>query len=143
MRLQLIFFIGIFTNLLLAMAFPYDLLPVDDAERLTDGINPASINTDFGTNAQTSTTDLVDTLQDNDATSALATGDSTEISFLDSISNFFDGLFDALSKIAIYFRLLLPFGAVIGLLPGAIGFVLSLLYSAIAVYAIIQFIRSG
>lgn len=144
MRLELIFFIGVFANIMLAMIFPFELLPQDDAiELVGSNTAPYTITNGFGSEVKNSTSRLTNTLEDQSNKEALVTLDPTEVSLLDSISNFFDGLFEGLSKIKTYFMLLLTFGAVLGLLPGAIGFVLEMLYMAVATFAIIKFIRSG
>lgn len=144
MRLELIFFIGIFANILLAMIFPFELLPQEDAKQIS-GTNtaPYTINNGFNSELTNSTTALTNTLGDNSNKEALVTLDATSVSILDAVSNFFDGLFEGIKKIKTYFMLLLPFGAVLGLMPGAIGFMLQMLYMAIATFAIIKFIRSG
>ena len=145
MKLELLFFIGVFCNILLAMIFPYQLLPQSTAESLIESSEIGYTIDDniFGSDAKTSTSDLYDELRDEKAIEGLTNAETTEVSILDSISNFFDGLFDGLAKIKTYFLLLLPFGAVLGLLPGAIGLMFQLLYMALAVFSIIMFIRRG
>lgn len=145
MRLEFIFFIGIACNILLAMIFPYQFLPSTTAQNLISESDIGYIINDntFGTNSKISTNNLYNTLNNDSQTRSLTEIESTEVSFFDTVSNFFDGLFDGLNKIKTYFLLLLPFGTIIGLLPGAIGEALKLLYIAIASFAIIKFIRSG
>lgn len=145
MRLEFIFFLGIMSNLLLAMVFPYQLLPLDDAQALVgDDYQGYTFSDDtFGSDIKGSTSNLVNTIGDDGTTESLTESESAEVSFIDGVGGFFDGLFDALNKVRVYFSLLLPFSAVIGLLPGAIGYVLSLLYSLVGIVAIIMFIRRG
>lgn len=145
MRLEFIFFIGIMSNLLLAMVFPYQLLPTSDANALVgDDYQGYTFSDDtFGSDIKGSTSNLVTTIGNNQNTESLTESQSAEVSILDGVGGFFDGLFDGLNKIRIYFSLLLPFSAVLGLLPGAIGYVFSLLYQLIAVVAILIFIRRG
>ena len=61
MRLELIFFIGIFANLLLAMIFPNVLLPADDAANLigNDTFNNHYNGDMFGASGTTSASDLI------------------------------------------------------------------------------------
>lgn len=145
MRLGFIFFIGVFTNLMLAGIFPHQLLPADDAASLVgDDVYNYDLgnNIYFGTNEKNATTELYQTLQDKEQTGTLLATSQQESNFLESIS-FFDGLFDGLSKIATYISLIIPFSTVLFLLPGALGLVLGGLYSAISVYGIIRFIRGA
>ena len=145
MRLGFIFFIGIFTNLMLAGIFPYQLLPETDANNLVgDDVYNYDLGNSgyFGTDEKTATTELYTTLQDNSATGDLLATSQQESNVLETIS-FFDGLFDGLSKIATYVSLIIPFSTVLFLLPGALGLVLGGLYTAVSIYGIIRFIRGA
>ena len=144
MRIEFIMFFGVIVNIFLAMTFPNALLPSDTASNLIgdDYYNYSTSNNGiFGSKQKSEVTSLVNTISDEEATNDLTQAQTTEVSFLDSISNFFDGLFDSLGKIAIYFSLLIPFSSVLFLLPGAIGFIFGGIYSIIVIIAIIRFIR--
>jgi len=143
MRLGFIFFIGVFTNLILASIFPYQMLPVDTANTLAGNDSYAYDfeNSEFlTTNVKSSSNDLYTTIDDEEGTADLLATNQQESNFIESVS-FFDGLTDALSKIGKYISLILPFGAVLLLLPGAIGIVFGGIYTAVIVFAIVRFIR--
>ncbi len=144
MRLEFILFVGIFTNLLLASIFPYQLLPTDTAAALvgddTYGYDLTN-NGYFGTKEKAQTTSLYNSVTDQESVNTLTQATTTEVSFLESISNFFDGLFDALGKAAIYISLIIPFATVLFLLPGAMGLVFGGIYMTMVIVAIVRFIR--
>lgn len=145
MRLGFIFFIGLFSNLLLATIFPYQVLPESMAADLVgnDVYNYQQDNNDyFNSNLKDSTGQLYANVEDTTQTSNLLGTNQQESNFIESVS-FFDGLTDALSKIGKYISLILPFSTVISLLPGAIGFIFGALYSGVIVYGIARFIRGA
>lgn len=143
MRLGFIFFIGIFANILLASIFPYQLLPPSMASDLVgDDVFPYQFGNSeyFGGDAQDASSTLYTTVQDNSRTSELLSTNQQETNVIESVS-FFDGLKDALDKIGVYVALILPFGTILGLLPGAIGLIMKALYLGIVTYGIARFIR--
>lgn len=143
MKLGFIFFIGIFANILLASIFPYQLLPGDVASDLVgDDVFPYQFGDSeyLGGDTKDSSSTLYTTMQDNSQTNNLLSTNQQETSIIESVS-FFDGLKDALDKITTYISLILPFGTLLGLLPGAIGLILQILYTGVVVYAIGRFIR--
>ena len=130
---------------MLASIFPYQLLPTDDAAALVgdDVINyDLSGSGYFGTDEKSSTTSLYNTLQDNSKTGDLLATNQQESNILESVS-FFDGLFDALSKLGTYISLIIPFSTVLFLLPGALGLVLGGAYSVVVVYGVVRLIRGA
>jgi len=144
MRLEFILFVGIFTNLLLASIFPYQLLPETTAAALIgDDTYGYDLNNNgyFGTKQKKDASSLYNAVSNESAVNTLTQASTTEVSFLDSISNFFDGLFDALTKAAVYISLIIPFATVLFLLPGALGLVFGGIYMTMVIIAIVRFIR--
>lgn len=143
MRLGFIFFIGIFANILLASIFPYQLLPESLASDLVgDDVYPYQFGDSeyFGGDTRDSSSTLYTTIQDDQETNELLSTNQQETNIIESVS-FFDGLKDSLDKLTAYISLILPFGTVLGLLPGAIGLILKVIYIGVAIYAIGRFIR--
>ena len=145
MKLGFILFIGVFTNLLLASIFPYQLLPADDAAELIGGDTYGydfSGSDYFGENQKTATSNTVSELENQEGAAGLLATSQSESSILESVS-FFDGLFDALKKAGTYVALIIPFSSVLFVLPGAIGLVFGGIYSVVVIYAIVRFIRGA
>jgi hypothetical protein len=145
MKLGFILFIGVFTNLLLASIFPYQLLPADDAALMVGGDiygYDFSGSDYFGENQQGAVQSTMNELQSEESTAGLLATSQKESGILESVS-FFDGLFDALAKAGTYIALVIPFSSVLFVLPGALGLILGGIYSLVTIYAIIRFIRGA
>lgn len=136
--------VGIFVNMFLVAIFPYQFLDTTSAnvllgeDELGYNFNGNSYFTQKHGEAVETYTDLSDDSQLNSLsdTDAGVSGGETITN-----SNFFDGLFSALTKIKSYLAFIIPFASMFFLLPGAFGLIFGTLYSMGMAFAFLRWIR--
>lgn len=145
MNLQYVIITGVFFNMLMAAIFPGQLLSPALQESL---LGDDSLNYDFdGQNLfgeqyeDNIDTFYTDTRNEENLQDIYNAEDSVTTNPLETVSGFFDGLLDALTKAKAFLSFIVPFASLFYLLPGALGLIVGSLYASVFAIAVIRFIR--
>ena len=142
MKLGFLLVTGMFFNLIMATIFPVQVLGLDLAiSFLGEDYITSTTNPYLDSSISASTQDYISNTDKSDLENIASTEEGVVSNPISGISNFFDGLLDAMAKIGILVSFLVPFVTMFFLLPPGINIILGGMYSVVYLYAIIRFIR--